>query len=166
MTFTTDRASSQPISLLESVPAAIAAFERLSADDKLGLLWVIYKKMESGSITPAATGAARLQFAEGLLEQVKALEADAQLNFMRDLINRQNTPLTRAYGVLSNNTKLAFWYRLSELMQSGEVIGVPAYYQISRPARDVYQRIVSLVFGQQITILRKVVVKMGYDPFA
>ena len=165
MTFTTNRISNQPISFLESVPVAIAAFNQLTTDDQLGLLWVIYENMGS-AITPAATGAARLQFAQGLLEQVKALEPNEQLTFMRDLANRRNTPMTRAYGVLTNNTKLAFWYQLAELMQAGEVIAVPKNYKLSRSASGVYNRIVSLEFGQQITLLRQAVIAMGFDPFA
>jgi hypothetical protein len=165
MTFTTDSLSTQPISFLESVPVAIAAFNRLSTDDQLGLLWVIYENM-GGLITPAATGAARLQFAQGLLEQVKALNPDQQLQFMRDLAEQRNTAMTRAYGLLTNNTKLAFWYQLAELMRTGEVIPVPAGYQLSRSANDVFNRVVSLEFGQQLTLLRQAVVSMGYDALA
>ncbi|MEO1590230.1 MAG: orange carotenoid protein N-terminal domain-containing protein [Cyanobacteria bacterium J06632_22] len=165
MTFTTDRISNPVISSLEPIPAAMAAFKRLSTDDKLGVLWFIYDGM-GGWVTPAATGAARLQFAEGLLEQVKALSASDQLTFMRDLVVQKNTPMTRAYGVLTNNTKLAFWYQLAELMQAGTVVGVPEYYRLSSAAAEVYQSIVALEFGQQITVLRKVAVNMGYDPFA
>ena len=49
---------------------------------------------------------ARLQFAEGLLADVKAMPHQEQLQFMRDLAANKNTPQTRSYGVLSNNTKL------------------------------------------------------------
>jgi hypothetical protein len=165
MTFTTDRISNQPVSLLESVPAAIAAFKRLSTDDKLGLLWFIYDSM-GGIITPAATGVARLQFAEGLLEQVKAMPPQEQLQFMRNLVDKANTPLSRSYGVLTNNTKLAFWYELAQLMRTGEVIPVPPNYRLSQSASAVFSRIAGLEFGQQITVLRQAVIDMGIDPFA
>ena len=165
MTFTTSRISSQLPNLNDSVPAVLALFNSLSTDEKLGVLWFIYEEM-GGMVTPAATGAARLQFAEGLLSDVKALSANDQLAFMRNLITKERTPMTRAYGVLTNNTKLAFWYQLAELMKAGEVIGVPTNYKLSRDASDVYRRIVALEFGQQITILRQAVLAMGYDPFA
>ena len=164
MTFTTDRIASLPISL-EPVPVALAAFNRLSTDEKLGLLWVIYDNM-GGAITPAATGAARLQFTQGLLEEVKALDSDRQLEFMRDLVDRRNTDLTRIYGLLTNNTKLAFWYQLAELMRMGEVIQVPATYQLSGEASLLYGSIAALEFNQQITLLRQAVISMGFDPFA
>ena len=163
MTFTSDRILTQPINLFDAVSVARNAFNQLSTDDKLGLLWVVYENM-GGPITPAATGAARLQFAQGLLTQVKELSHDEQLEFMRDLANKSNTPMTRSYGVLTNNTKLAFWFQLAEMMRAGTVVGVPANYQLSRKASEVFSTIASLEFGQQISLLRQVVTKMGYDP--
>lgn len=166
MTFTTSNISQQSFGLAGSVPATLTLFNRLSTDDKLGVLWFIYTEMGNGAVTPAATGAARLQFATGLLDQVRALSPNEQLAFMRDLVNRAGTPMTRAYGVLTNNTKLAFWYQLAEMMKAGDVIGVPSVYKLSPRASEVYSSIVALEFGQQITLLRQSVISMGYDPFA
>lgn len=166
MKIITDAISSQSAGVLAPVPSTLETFAQLSTDEKLGLLWCVYEEMGKGSVTPAATGAARLQFAEGLLEQVKALSANAQLSFMRDLVERRNTPLSRAYGVLTNNTKLAFWYQLAELMRSGDVIAVPTSYSLPYRARNVYERIIGLNFGEQISVLRQAVIAMGYDPFS
>ena len=165
MTFTSDRRFTQSVNLFDSVSVARNAFNQLSTDDQLDLLWVVYENM-GGPITPAATGSARLQFAQGLLTQVKALSHDEQLQFMRDLADRRNTPMTRSYGVLTNNTKLAFWFQLAELMKAGVVIGVPTRYQLSSSARQVFGTIAALEFGQQISLLRQVVTQMGYDPLA
>lgn len=165
MTFTSDRISTQSINLFDAVSVACNAFNQLSTDDKLGLLWVVYENM-GGPITPAATGAARLQFAQGLLTQLKALSYEEQLEFMRDLTNQRNTPMTRSYGVFTNNTKLAFWFQLAEMMRSGAVVGVPKGYQLSRNASQVFGSIMTLEFGQQIAFLRKVVMNMGYDPLS
>lgn len=147
------------------VESTIAAIRQLTTDDQLGLLWTLYKNM-GGSITPAAPGAARLQFAEGLLEQVKAMPHSSQLQFMRDLVENQSTPETRAYGVLTNNTKLAFWYQLAVFMTSGSVIPVPGYYKLSDAALRLFGDISRLDFGQQITVMRQAVVDMGVDPLA
>lgn len=165
MTFTTDRITSSIFNTLAPVPSAIANFERLSTDDQLGLLWVLYENM-GGAITPAAPGAARLQFAAGLLERVKAMSSEEQLQLQRDLVNKVNTPDTRAYGVLSNNNKLAFWFQLAEWMKSGEVVPVPANYKLSREATRVFSQIAQLEFNQQITVLRQAAVNMGIDPLA
>ncbi|MGK7944901.1 MAG: orange carotenoid protein N-terminal domain-containing protein [Microcystaceae cyanobacterium] len=151
--------------LVNNVADVTEKIKRLSTDDQLGLLWFIYTEI-GRSITPAAPGAARLQFAEGLLNQVKAMTSEQQLSFMRDLVNQVNTPQTRSYGVLTTNTKLAFWYQLAELMEQGEVIPVPSGYTLSREASLTLAAIQNLEFNQQITVLRNAVVDMGTDPLA
>ncbi|MCH2243228.1 MAG: Orange carotenoid protein [Crocosphaera sp.] len=140
-------------------------FQSLSTDDKLGLLWVAYTEI-GRSITPAAPGAARLQFAEGLLNQFKNMSQDEQLQAMRDLVNKVSTPVSRAYGVFTNNTKLAFWYTLAELMEAGVVIPVPPSYGLSEEANKTLSTIQSLDFNKQITVLRNAVCDMGIDPLA
>jgi hypothetical protein len=147
------------------VPSVTVSFQGLNVDDKLGLLWEIYTEI-GRSITPAAPGAARLQFAEGILNQIKQMSQDEQLQFMRDLARKVSTPITRAYGVLTNNTKLAFWYQLAELMKAGFVIPVPPNYKLSQQANAVLGAIQSLEFNQQITVLRNAVADMGVDPLA
>ena len=102
------------------------------------MLWYAYTEM-GRSITPAATGAARLQLAEGLLNQIKQMSHPEQLEVMRDLAAQKNSSISRAYGILSVNTKLAFWYELSELMVKGFVIPVPAGYQLSRDGSRVLE---------------------------
>ena len=170
MTFTSDSASTRfsgtfNYKTTDAIPATIAVFKALSIDDQLAVLWYAYTEM-GRSITPAATGAARLQLAEGLLNQIKQMSHPEQLEVMRDLSAQRNTPISRAYGILSVNTKLAFWYELSELMVKGFVIPVPAGYQLSRDGSQVLETLKELDFGQQITVLRKVVSDMGVDPLA
>ncbi|MDY6937699.1 MAG: orange carotenoid protein N-terminal domain-containing protein [Cyanobacteriota bacterium] len=164
MTFTTDRFTN-PTSTFDIVSSTLATFKRLSTDDQLGLLWVLYENM-GGAITPAAPGAARLQLAAGLLERVKSMSFQEQLQVQRDLADKVETPETRAYGVLSNNNKLAFWFQLGEWMRSGEAVPVPANYKLSLDANRVFDQIARLEFNQQITILRQAVVNMGIDPLA
>lgn len=172
MTFTTNfnsTATSKPywagIATADAVPATTALFQRLSTDDQLAVLWYIY--LEVGrSITPAAPGAARLQLAEGLLNQIKQMTFDEQLQVMRDLANNVDTPISRSYGVLSVNTKLAFWYELAELMAQGIVVPMPPGYQLSLEGQQVLNAIAQLEMGQQITVLRNAVVNMGVDPLA
>lgn len=172
MTYTTESASTtfsnrfdSSTQFADAVPATVALFKRLSVDDQLALLWYAYTEMGS-SITPAAPGAARLQLAEGLLSQIKKMSYAEQLQVMRDLAANRNTAISRGYGVLSTNTKLAFWYELSVLMEQGIVAPMPPGYQPSSDVTEVLQAIKSLDFGQQITVLRNTVVDMGVDPLA
>ena len=147
------------------IPATIALFEKLGVDDKLALLWYAYTEM-GRSITPAAVGAARLQFAEGLLQQIRQMSQAEQLQVMRDLANHADTPFSRTYGFFSVNTKLAFWYELGELMKQGIVAPVPAGYQMTSDVKAVLDTIKQLDAGQQITVLRNAVVDMGLESTA
>lgn len=165
MTYAIDKTATGSAQAIGPVGSAIASFQRLGTDEKLGLLWSVYENM-GRAITPAAPGAARMQFAEGLLQQVREMNPQAQLQFMRQLVDKVNTAETRAYGVLSNNTKLAFWYQLAEWMANGIVIPVPEYYQLSGTALEVFGQLSALDFGQQITVLRQIVIDMGVDPLA
>lgn len=151
--------------LIDAVNSTVNVFKSLSVDDQLAVLWFAYTEM-GRSITPAATGAARLQLAEGLLLQIKQMPHNEQLQAMRDLAAKKNTQISRSYGILSANTKLAFWYELSELMVKGFVIPMPSNYQLSRDGLRVLENVKELDFGQQITVLRKVVTDMGIDPLA
>ncbi|PSB04315.1 orange carotenoid-binding protein [Merismopedia glauca] len=147
----------------DAVPATIARFTQLSAEDQLALIWFAYLEMGK-TITIAAPGAASMQFAEGTLSQIKQMGFAEQTQVMCDLANREDTPICRTYGTWSANIKLGFWYRLGQWMEEGAVAPIPAGYQLSANAKAVLQAIQGLESGQQITVLRNSVVDMGYDP--
>ncbi|AFY71496.1 Orange carotenoid-binding protein [Thalassoporum mexicanum PCC 7367] len=145
------------------VPATIARFEQLSAEDQLALIWFAYLEMGK-SITIAAPGAANMVLAEDALNQIKAMSPMEQSQAMCDLANRSDTPICRTYAVWSPNIKLGFWYRLGEFMEQGLVAPIPEGYKLSANASAVLAAIQGLESGQQITVLRNSVVGMGYDP--
>ena len=116
-------------------------------------------------MTPAAPGTTdRIKLAGSLIYEVASLSHEEQLQFMRDLVAGVNNSMTRDYGCLTSNNKLAFWYQLAEWMRSGDVIPMPAGYQLSAPATAVLNKLVKLGFNQQIAVLRLVVGKMGINP--
>jgi hypothetical protein len=145
------------------VPAITARFRLLSAEDQLALIWYAYLEMGS-SITIAAPGAARMQFAEPVLNQIKAMDFTAQSQVMCDLANRSDTPISRTYANWSVNIKLGFWYQLGEWMAGGLVAPIPEGYQLSANAASVLSAVKAIDQGQQITVLRNFVVDMGFDP--
>ncbi len=71
MTYTADRIT-QSTNVTDEISTVQATLNTLSTDEKLGLFWVIYENL-GGAITPAAPGAARMEFTQGLFEKVKAL---------------------------------------------------------------------------------------------
>ncbi len=147
----------------DAVPAITARFRLLSAEDQLALIWYAYLEMGS-TITIAAPGAARMQFAEPVLQQIKAMGPDEQTQVMCDLANRSDTAIGRTYANWSVNIKLGFWYQLGEWMAAGLVAPIPQGYQLSANASAVLAALKGVEQGQQITLLRNFVVDMGYDP--
>lgn len=144
------------------VPATIARFNQLTAEDQLALIWFAYLEMGK-AITVAAPGAANMQFAEPTLDRIRQMSFQEQSQVMCDLANRADTPIGRAYASWSPNIKLGFWYRLGEWMEEGSVAPIPEGYQLSANASSVLQAIRTLDAGQQITVLRNAVVSMGFD---
>ncbi|MFO8039953.1 MAG: orange carotenoid protein N-terminal domain-containing protein [Sodalinema sp.] len=146
----------------DAVPATIARFSQLNAEDQLALIWFAYLEMGK-SITIAAPGAANMQFAENTLNQIKAMSFQEQSQVMCDLANRADTEIGRTYAIWSSNIKLGFWYQLGEWMEQGVVAPIPDGYQLSANAKAVLEAIRNLDSGQQITVLRNSVVDMGFD---
>lgn len=138
------------------------AFKGLSVDDQLGLLWFVYTKIGS-SVTPAAPGAAGSEIAQGLFNQVKELSHEKQLQVQRDIASNADTLISREYGSLSPETKLAFWYFLAQGMENGTIIPVPPDYELPQEGKDLLGRIESMDFQQQIDFLRGAVLPMGAE---
>jgi hypothetical protein len=145
------------------VPALTARFNLLSAEDQLALIWYAYLEMGK-TITIAAPGAARMQFAEPTLNQIRQMGFQEQSQVMCDLANRTDNPISRTYAIWSPNIKLGFWYRLGEWMEEGIVAPIPEGYRLSANASAVLEGIKRIDPGQQITVLRNLVVDMGFDP--
>ncbi|KST63359.1 orange carotenoid protein N-terminal domain-containing protein [Mastigocoleus testarum] len=171
MTFTADSAqnffpdiSNYSTQKSSAVTSAIAVLKSLNVDEQLALLWFIHTEV-GYSITPVATGPARLHLVAGLLNQIKLMSDEEQLQVMRDLIAQKNTQISRSYGILSNNTKLAFWYELSELMVQGIMILIPTGNELSQQGKEAIKALKNLGFAQKITVLRKVITDMGVNPF-
>ncbi|MEM7724809.1 MAG: orange carotenoid-binding protein [Cyanobacteria bacterium P01_A01_bin.45] len=146
----------------DAVPATIARFTQLGAEDQLALIWFAYLEMGK-TITVAAPGAANMQFAENTLKQIQEMTPIEQSQAMCDLANRTDTPICRTYASWSPNIKLGFWYELGRLMDQKLVAPIPEGYKLSANASAVLQAIRDLDSGQQITVLRNSVVDMGFD---
>ena len=148
----------------ETIGQSVKALQALDVDDQLALFYFVYKEMGS-SITPAAPGASTVspEIAEGLFNQVKDLSHEEQLQLQRDLINKADTQYSRMYGSMGETTKLLFWYRLSQGMDSGTIIPMPSDYKLSSQAEELFNKIKGIEFQQQITLFRDYVAPMGAE---
>ena len=150
-----------------NIRECVQSWRNLDVEQQLALFWFIYQEMGS-SITPAAPEASTVspEIAEGLCNQVKELSREQQLQVQRDIITKANTQISREYGSLSDTTKLLFWYRLAQEMESGNIIPLPAGYQLSSASQTLLNQIKALPFEQQINAFRDYVSPMGAEPKA
>ena len=132
----------------------------LGTDEKLALLYFIYEKM-GDSITPAAPTAAEPELAPVLLNDFYHLSHDEQLNIMRGIVNRDDTPYSHAYGALTANNQLVVWYAWA-IGMGEKIVDIPEGYEATEAVNGVLVQIEGLDFEQQISVLRDVANNMGY----
>jgi Orange carotenoid protein, N-terminal/Nuclear transport factor 2 (NTF2) domain len=163
MSYTIDLARSifPSTEVADSVPKTVASFNQLSAEDQLALLWFAYTQM-GVEITPAAMQVVNMTFAEKLLTDIKQMPPLEQTQAMCDLVNHTDTPLCRTYSSFGSNTKLGFWYQLSEWMVDRIVAPIPEGYELSAKASGLLKAIDKLEGGEQLTVLQDIVVNMGF----
>ncbi|GFE69228.1 orange carotenoid protein N-terminal domain-containing protein [Chroococcus sp. FPU101] len=141
------------------------SFRQFGVDEQLAILWFVYKKMGT-SITIAAPGSAESAISGGLYNQVKEKSQEEQLQIQRDILNGVSNEITREYGSLRANSKLAFWYFLAQGMDEGVIIPFPEDYTLSDTADQWITSLENEEFQQQITILRTIVDRSGSAPAA
>ena len=146
--------------LSQETQKVVDAFEAFGTDEKLALLYFIYEKM-GDSITPAAPYATDPQLAPKLLGDFYQLSEQDQLAIMREIVNREDTEYSRAYGTLKENNQLMVWYAWAQAM-GDTVVGMPQNYQAAQAIKDALSQIEGQSFDEQISILRTVASNMGY----
>jgi hypothetical protein len=147
-----------------STAPIVSSFGNLSTDQKLALLWYVYKEVGK-SITPAAPGASTASpaIAEGIFKQVATMSYEEQLQVQRDIIDRKDGPITQEYGSLSDTTKLLFWYFLAQGMDRTEIVPMPEDYNLEPNAAQCLAQLQALDHSEQITALRDFVSPMGSE---
>lgn len=137
------------------------AYGDLSTDDKLALLYYVYEKM-GGSVTPAAPEAADPKLAAPLITELYDQSSEDQLNTMRQIVDRADTPASRTYGGLTPNNQLLVWYAWAEEMGQ-RVVDIPGDYVPAEAVSQLLQRIEGVEFQEQISLLRQAAGEMGYS---
>lgn len=151
---------SVPQALGNETQKAVEAFNALDTDAKLAWFYLVYKKM-GDSVTPAAPAAAEPELAPLLLDEYYKLSDDQQLAIMRQIVNRENTEHSHAYGALKENNQLLVWYAWAVAM-GDKVVGMPANYEATEAINNLLSQVEGLEFEQQMSIFRTIAGEMGY----
>jgi hypothetical protein len=80
---------------------------------------------------------------------------------MRQIVNREDTEYSHAYGAIKENNQLFVWYAWAVAM-GDTVVGMPANYQASDVINNLLSDIEGLDFEEQMSVLRTIVSQMGY----
>lgn len=147
--------------LSDEAQKAVQAFEALDTDAKLAWFYLVYKKM-GDSITPAAPAAAEPELAPRLLGDYYEFSDDEQLAIMRQIVNREDTDYSRAYGALKENNQLMVWYAWAQAM-GDTVVGMPEGYQATQAINDLLSQLEGLEFEAQMSMFRTIASNMGYS---
>jgi hypothetical protein len=131
----------------------IEAFNKLSEDDRLAVLWHLYRSISNETDMTDPNGTAP-DNSNDLFDRAKQLSQEEQLQLMRDLLKGGNTGIASEYNSLTNNTKLAFWYQLAQGMERSEIVPVPSDYQLSSEAQSLLSELKPIGFEQQFALLR------------
>ncbi|QLE54666.1 orange carotenoid protein N-terminal domain-containing protein [Nostoc sp. TCL26-01] len=150
-----------PQALSHETQKLVEAFNKLDTDAKLAWLYFTYEKM-GDSITPAAPTAADPELAPLLLGDFFQLSDEQQLGIMREIVNRQDTEYSRAYGALKENNQLLVWYAWAVAMGK-TVVGMPDTYKATENINNLLAQIEGLAFEGQISVLRSLAGQMGYS---
>ena len=130
----------------------------LGMDEQLAVLWYIYRDFVKGNITPEAERPdENLSQTEGLVEQIRQMSAEDQLQVQKELIIGKKRAEFTTYQQYSSNQKLFFWYSLAAEMERGKVVQVPDDYRLSPDAQQLLDSVLELEFSEKLVFIKDVV---------
>ena len=139
----------------------IEQLKSLSSDDRLAVLWFLYKDIAKDKITPEAEREGEeLGKANSLVDNIKGMSKDDQLQVQKDILAGKDREEFNTYKSYSSNQRLFFWYQLAVEMERGSVVEFPSDYQLSSEGKELLKTLETIGFAQQLVFMRDAV---GYS---
>lgn len=139
----------------------INQLKSLSSDDQLAVLWFLYKDIAKGKITPEAEREGEnLGQANSLVDKVKGMSKDDQLQVQKDILGGSDREEFNIYKSYTSNQRLFFWYQLAAEMEQGSVVEFPSDYQLADGGKELLDKLKTIGFDQQLVFMKDVV---GYS---
>ena len=130
----------------------------LGMDEQLAVLWYVYRDFVKDNITPEAERPnENLDKSEELVEQIKQMSPEDQLQVQKDLLIGKARSQFEIYKDYSSNQKLFFWYRLAQEMEQATVVQVPDDYTLSPNAQHLLDSVKELGFSEKLVFIKDVV---------
>ena len=139
----------------------INQLKSLSEDDRLAVLWFLYKDVVKGQVTPEPEREGEnLEQTNSLIDNIKGMSQDDQLQVQKDILGGSDREEFNTYKSYSSNQRLFFWYQLAAEMEQGSVVEFPSDYQLSSEGKKLLDSLKTVGFEQQLTFIRDAV---GYS---
>ena len=130
----------------------------LGTDEQLAVLWYVYRDLVKDNITPEAERPdENLEKSSALIQKVKQMSPEEQLQVQKDLIIGKKTEEFQTYVEYSSNQKLFFWYQIAAEMEQGNMVQVPDDYQLSPDAQQLLDGVKGLGFSNQLVFIKDAV---------
>lgn len=139
----------------------IEQLKSLSSDDRLAVLWFLYKDIIKGKVTPKPEREGEnLEQTDSLTNKIKGMSRDEQLQIQKDILEGSDREEFNTYKSYSSNQRLFFWYQLAAEMEQGSVVEFPNDYQLSSEGQKLLNSLEKIGFDQQLVFIRDAV---GYS---
>ena len=133
-------------------------FHSLGMEEQLAVLWYVYRDFVKDNITPEAERPGEnLSKSEELVEHLKQMSSEDQLELQRDLLIGKERAEFSSYKEYSSNQKLFFWYSIAAEMEQGNVVKVPDEYRLSPDAQQLLESVMELEFSEKLVFIKNVV---------
>lgn len=163
----------------DAIAKCVKAFNKLDVNQQLGVLATLYGDVKS-SVTSHQTAMAPSSEVDQLLKQIHEMRQDNQLQFLQDVLSEKAnktdevaldphpskamlellpggvTPPLKKYQDMSVNSRLTFWYRLGQAMES-QFSAIAANNPLASETTELLNSLKQCDFDQQIAFLNKVI---------
>ncbi len=144
---------------VDSVKEPLDKFNQFDADTKLALLWYGYLDLKE-DLQPNPSNDVEV-LGGALVNQIKDMSEEEQLQAQRDVVNSAGTPISKEYGALSTSGMLEFWLLLAQGMEAGTVVTVPDDYELPEGTSNFVESVKELDFEEKVNFTRNAVAQMG-----
>ncbi|MBW4616338.1 MAG: hypothetical protein KME21_24290 [Desmonostoc vinosum HA7617-LM4] len=150
-------------SAVGNLEQVVEKFQSFDTDCQLALLWYVYEDFGGAISQKDSTDVAGYEALDSLVPEIQQMTPEEQLQIMRDLLGRANTPINQTYGSMDTANKLAFWYRLAQSMDQKAIAQVPSNYSLSSEAEEFLQHFNQMDFDRKVIFMRNVVSQLGVN---
>lgn len=139
---------------------ALTTYNRASANSKLLTIWSLYHSLGRG-VTHTVPVALFSQVVQSLLRQFGLISREEQTEVLRDMVSGAETRFAQEYAALNINMKLAFWYRLTQLMPRLSAVSDPQDHQQREQLHALLRCVERMDLNQQIHFLKTAIEAEG-----